>query len=90
MNMNIKEHNLRAVGLVLIFLAYFAWRINMTGFNPVILLFTTAATIGLIILVKKYCGKPKGDKKRKQDRVIFIMILVLFLAAVLIRILFLS
>ena len=62
----------------------------MTGFNPIIYPFVLVAAVALGLIIKKYCREPDDDKKRNQDRMIFIMILVLFLAAVLIRILFLS
>ncbi len=86
-----KEHVLRGLALILVFFSYFAWRLNMIGFNnPVVYLFVFVAAFALGIIIKKYCMEPHDDKKRKQDRVVFITILVLFIMAVLIRILFLS
>jgi len=86
-----KEHVLRGIALILVFFSYFAWRLNMTGFdNPVVYPFVLAAVVALGLVIKKYCTEPKDDEKKKQDRGVFVMILVLFLAAVLVRILFLS
>jgi len=86
-----KEHVLRGLALILVFFSYFAWRLNMIGFdNPVVYPFVLAAVFALGIIIKKYCMEPHDDKKRKQDRVVFIIILVPFIVAVLIRILFLS
>ncbi|MCW3976289.1 MAG: hypothetical protein NWE86_08665 [Candidatus Bathyarchaeota archaeon] len=63
----------------------------MIGFdNLVVYPFILAAVFALGIIIKKYCMEPHNDKKRKQDRVVFVMILILFMVAVLIRILFLS
>lgn len=62
----------------------------MLGFNPIVYPFALVAAVALGIIIKMFCREPKDDEKRKQDRGIFIMILVLFLAAVLIRIIFLS
>ena len=86
-----KEHILRGLALILVFFSYFAWRLNMTGFdNLVVYPFVLVAVVALGIIIKKYCREPKDDNKRKQDRVVFVAIVVLFLAAVLIRISFLS
>ena len=86
-----KEHVIRALALILVFFSYFAWRLNMIGFdNLVVYPFILAAVFALGIIIKKYCMEPHNDKKRKQDRVVFVMILILFMVAVLIRILFLS
>lgn len=85
-----KEHIFRSIVLILVFFSYFAWRINMTGLNTIIYLFVLVAVVALGLTIKKFCREPKDNKKRKQDRIIFIAILVLFTAAVLIRILFLS
>jgi hypothetical protein len=85
-----KEHVLRGIVLTLVFFSYFAWRIGMTGFNPVIYLFALLATAALALTIKTFCVEPKDDEKRNQDRMVFIMILALFLIAVLIRIVFLS
>lgn len=63
----------------------------MTGFdNPVVYVFVLAAVVALGLIIKKFCMEPENDKKRKQDRAVFVMLLVVFLAAVLVRILFLS
>ena len=63
----------------------------MIGFdNPVVYPFVLAAVLALAIIIKKYCVKSHDNKKRQQERLVFIMILVLFIVAVLIRILFLS
>ncbi len=62
----------------------------MTGFNPIVYPFALVAAVALGVIIKMYCREPKDDKKRNQDRMVFIAISVLFLAAVLIRILFLS
>ena len=85
-----KEHVLRAIALILVFLSYFAWRINMTGLELFLIPFVVLAVVALVVIIKMYCREPKDDKKRNQDRMFFIMILVLFLVAILIRILFLS
>jgi len=86
-----KEHVIRALALILVFFSYFAWRLNMIGFdNLVVYPFILAAVFALGIIIKKYCMEPHNDKKREQDRVVFVMILILFMVAVLIRILFLS
>ncbi len=62
----------------------------MTGLNPVIYPFVLVAAVALGLIIKNFCTEPKDDKKRDQDRMLFVVILVLFLAAVLIRIIFLS
>ena len=84
-----KEHVLRALALIVVFFSYFAWRINMTGLNPVIYLFVLIAVIALVIIIRLFCREPKNNEKRKQDRMILVLVLALFLAAVLIRIIFL-
>ncbi|MEE9323884.1 MAG: hypothetical protein V3U72_05070 [Candidatus Aenigmarchaeota archaeon] len=85
-----KEHVFRGIALILVFFSYFAWRLNMTGFNPVIYPFVLVAAVALGLIIKMYCREPDGDKKRNRDRVVFILFLVLFLVAVLIRIIFLG
>ena len=85
-----KEHVLRAIALILIFLSYFAWRINMIGLELFLILFVVLAIVALVVIIKMFCREPKDDNQRKQDRGIFILILVIFLAAVIIRLLFLS
>ncbi len=85
-----KEHVIRALVLIVVFVLYFAWRINMLGFNPVVYPFALVAAVALGLIIKMFCREPKDDEKRKQDRVVFIGIVALFLAAVLIRILFLG
>ena len=86
-----KEHVLRGLVLILVFSSYFAWRLNMTGFdNPIVYPFILAAVFALGILIRKYCMEPHDEKKRKQDRVVFMIVLVPFIAAVLIRVLLLS
>lgn len=62
----------------------------MLGFNPVAYPFALVGAVALGLVIKMYCREPKDDEKRKLDRMVFIMFLLLFLAAVLIRILFLS
>ena len=90
MSIHMKEHAFRGAVLIMVFFSYFAWRLNMTGFNLITSSFTLIAAVALILTIKKFCRKPKDNEKRHQNRMIFTMILVLFLAAVLIRILFLS
>jgi len=85
-----KEHVLRAIALILVFFSYFAWRINMIGLELFLIPFVVLAVVALVVIIKMFCREPKDDKKREQDRAVFIMILVLFLIAVLIRIIFLS
>ena len=85
-----KEHVLRAIALIVIFLSYFAWRINMIGLELFLIPFVVLAVVALVVIIKMFCKEPKDDKKKKQDRVTFITIFTIFLAAVLIRILFLS
>jgi hypothetical protein len=86
-----KEHVFRGLALILVFFSYFAWRLNMTGFdNPIVYPFVLVAAVALGLIIWKFCREQKDDKKRGQDRMVFIGILVLFLVAVLIRILLLS
>ena len=85
-----KEHVLRGLALILVFFSYFVWRLNMLGFNPIVLPFALVAAIALGFIIKLYCRRPNDDKKRNHDRMVFIVILVMFLSAVLIRIFFLS
>ncbi len=85
-----KEHVFRGLALILVFFSYFAWRLNMLGFNPVVYPFALVAAVALGVIIKIFCREPKDDKKRDQDRMIFIVFLIIFLAAVLIRIIFLS
>jgi len=85
-----KEHVLRAIALILVFLSYFAWRINMIGLELFLIPFVVLAVVALVVIIKMFCREPKDDNQRKRDRGIFISILVLFLIAVLIRIIFLS
>ena len=85
-----KEHVFRGIALILVFFSYFLWRLNMTGFNPIIFPFALVAAVALGLIIKVYCSEPKNDNKRNQDRGGFIVFLAIFLAAVLIRILFLS
>jgi prolipoprotein diacylglyceryltransferase len=85
-----KEHVLRGIVLIIVFFSYFAWRINMLGFNLIVYPFALVAAVALGLIIKMFCRERKDNKKRNQDRVVFITILVLFLVAVLIRILFLS
>jgi hypothetical protein len=86
-----EDHVLRTLVLILVFFSYFAWRLNMTGFdNPVVYPFVLAAVFAPGMIIKKYCMEPHDNKKRKQNRLVFIMILVLFMVSVLIRIFFLN
>ena len=85
-----KEHVLRGITLILVFFSYFAWRIDMVGFDLIVYPFVLVGAIVLALVIRGFCMEPKDDKKRNQDRVVFIMILALFLIAVLIRIIFLS
>jgi hypothetical protein len=85
-----KEHVLRAIALILVFLSYFAWRINMIGLELILIPFIVLAVVALAVIIKMFCREPTDDNQRKQDRGIFILIVVMFLAAVIIRLLFLS
>ena len=85
-----KEHVFRAAALILVFFSYFAWRFDMIGYNPIMIPFALVAATALGFIVKLFCREPKDDRKRDQDRMVFIAIMVLFLAAVLIRISFLG
>ncbi len=85
-----KEHVFRGLALILVFFSYFAWRINMIGLELFLIPFVVLAVVALVVIIKMFCREPKDDDQRKRDRGIFILILVIFLAAVMIRILFLS
>ena len=90
LNIHMKEHVLRGFALILVFFSYFAWRLNMIGLELFLIPFAVLAAVALGLIIKMFCREPRDDKKRNQDRMAFIAILVLFLAAVLIRIIFLS
>jgi len=85
-----KEHVFRGFVLILVFFSYFAWRINMIGLELFLIPFVVLAVVALVMIIKMFCREPKDDKNRNQNRMAFIAFLVLFLAAVLIRLLFLS
>ena len=76
--MIMKEHVLRVIALILVFLSYFAWRINMIGLELFLIPFVVLAIVALVIIIKRFCREPKDDKQRKQDRGIFIMVLTIF------------
>jgi hypothetical protein len=85
-----KEHVLRAIVLILVFFSYFVWRINMIGLELFLIPFVVLAVIALAIIIKMFCREPKDGKRRNQERWVFILIVAIFLAAVIIRLLFLS
>jgi len=62
----------------------------MIGLELFLIPFVVLAVVALVVIIKMFCREPKDDNQRKRDRGIFISILVLFLIAVLIRIIFLS
>jgi len=83
-----KEQILQGITLIVVSVSYFTWRFNMIGFSVVYLLFLVYGfAMGILFII--YFRKPMDKEKRKIARTLFSTILLLFLAAVLIRIIFL-
>ena len=62
----------------------------MIGLELFLIPFVVLAIAALAVIIKKFCREPKDGNQRKEDRGFFISVLAIFLAAVIIRLLFLS
>lgn len=85
-----KQHLLSGLVMILVMVAYFTWRFSMLNLDPVFywLLIVFSFSVGLAYII--HYREPKDEGKRKQAIAIFLVIVIMFLMAFLIRIIFLS